>query len=69
MMNSTLPLSLPTSSALQMFSALSDRVTSADVLGGGLAITFENGKTAVYSAALLKQMFQHAREITGLVCE
>ena len=45
------------------------RVTSADMISGGIAITFEDGKTAVYSAALLKQTFQHAREITNLTLE
>jgi hypothetical protein len=54
-----------TSSASQILSALSDQVKSADLMGGGLVISFENGKTAVYSAALLKQMCRHAREITN----
>jgi hypothetical protein len=49
--------------------AIPDRVTSADRIAGGVIITFENGKTAIYSAALLNQAFPHAREITGLVLE
>ena len=66
-MNNSLFMS--TISPLQPFSAIPDRVTSADVMAGGLIITFENGKTAVYSAVLLKHMFQHAREITGISLE
>jgi hypothetical protein len=58
--------SLSTSSASQVLSALSDHVRSADLMGGGLVITFENGKTAVYSSALLKQMFPYAQDITDL---
>lgn len=62
-------IGLRASSLLRTSSAIPDRVTSADRMGGGLVITFENGKTAVYSAALLKQTFQHAQEITGLAFE
>ena len=58
-----------TGSLSQTSSAIPARVTSADMMGGGVVITFENGKTAVYSAALLTRTFQHAREITGLNIE
>jgi hypothetical protein len=65
MMNNT----LSTGARLQAFAPIPDRVISADLIGEGLVITFEDGKTAIYSATLLKKALQSAREITGLVLD
>jgi hypothetical protein len=39
------------------------RVIYAERLGDGVVITFEDGKTAVYPASLLRSMFSHANEL------
>jgi hypothetical protein len=38
-------------------------------LAGSLVMPFENGNTAVSSVALVKETFQHAREISGFAFE
>ena len=40
------------------------RVIDAERLGGGIIITFEDGKTAIYSASLLDSIFSQAQEIS-----
>jgi hypothetical protein len=39
------------------------RIIYAERLGDGVVITFEDGKTAVYSAALLRSIFTQASEL------
>ena len=39
------------------------RIIYAERLGDGVVITFEDGKTAVYPASLLRSVFDQAREL------
>jgi hypothetical protein len=39
------------------------RVRSAERVGGGLIITFDDGKSALYSASLLRDTFSQAEEL------
>ncbi len=39
------------------------RMTYVERLGGGVAIGFDDGKTALYSAALLHSIFESAQEL------
>ena len=39
------------------------QVVSAEKLDGGVVISFEDGRSAVYSAELLSEIFRQAREI------
>ncbi|WP_263385623.1 hypothetical protein [Granulicella arctica] len=39
------------------------RIVSAERLNGGVIIAFEDGKCAVYSAALLYATFSHAEHV------
>jgi hypothetical protein len=48
---------------LQMENAPQPRVIDAERLEDGVIITFEDGKTAVYSATLLRSIFYEAKEL------
>jgi hypothetical protein len=39
------------------------RITYVERLGGGVVVGFEDGKTALYSAALLDSVFESAQEL------
>jgi hypothetical protein len=39
------------------------RVVDAERLGDGVIITFDDGKSAVYSASLLQAIFTQAQEV------
>jgi hypothetical protein len=41
------------------------RVIFAERLSGGVIISFEDGKTAIYSASLLASIFTKAQEVGG----
>jgi hypothetical protein len=40
------------------------KILNAERLDGGVVISFSNGKTAVYSAALLYSVLEHAASLT-----
>ena len=39
------------------------RITYVERLGGGVVIGFDDGKTALYSAAFLRSVLEHAQEL------
>lgn len=53
--------------ALRLAASLSSmpasRILSADRIAGSIAVTFDDGKCALYSAVLLKQVFSQAKEL------
>jgi hypothetical protein len=49
-----------------METQLARRVESVDRLNGGIIVTFDDGKSAVYSGSLLRATFGQAQDITEL---
>ena len=42
------------------------RITYVERMSGGVVVTFEDGRCAVYSAALLNATFSQAEDLTDL---
>jgi hypothetical protein len=49
-----------------MENPITPRIVSAERLGGGIIITFEDGKSALYPAALMYSMFHQAERLDEL---
>lgn len=54
---------LPVTYYARMKTDSQPRIIYAERLGDGVVITFEDGKTAIYSASLLRSFFTKAREL------
>jgi hypothetical protein len=49
-----------------METPIAPRIIYAERLGGGIIITFENGKSTLYPAALMYAMFPQAERLDDL---
>jgi hypothetical protein len=45
------------------------KIVSVERMDGSVVVSFEDGQTALYSAALLYEMRTRARDLTDLACD